>query len=119
MADNSALDPVVLLILALPCIVITLHFYYRGGISGLLVDLISFVIDVRRDLFRSTPVAFVNNPSYCRTRAFPILSIRSAPEIQCYRLVAHCSCCSYSWFSFLPRSFSSDLPLGPLSNNQP
>ena len=47
MAFYSSLDPIVQLILALPCTVIILQTCYRGGFLTLLNDLVSFVVDVR------------------------------------------------------------------------
>ena len=54
MAFYSALNPIVQLLLALPCLVIILHVYYDGGFSNFLIDLVSFVVDVRRDSLHDT-----------------------------------------------------------------
>ena len=47
MACYSSLDPIVQVLLALPCIVIVLHTFYHGGFLKLMIDLVSFVVDVR------------------------------------------------------------------------
>ena len=46
MAFYSLLDPIVQGLLALLCIVIVLNIYYHGGFLKLLIDLVSFVVDV-------------------------------------------------------------------------
>ena len=48
MAFYPALDLIVQVLLALPCLVVILHIYYDGGFPNLLVDLMSFIIDVWR-----------------------------------------------------------------------
>ena len=48
MAFCSPLDPIVQLLLALPCIVTVVHTCYPGGFLNLLIDLVSFVVDVRQ-----------------------------------------------------------------------
>ena len=47
MAFYPSLDPIFQLVLALPCIVIVFHTCYLGGFLNLLIDLVSFVVDVR------------------------------------------------------------------------
>ena len=65
MAFCSVHDPIIQLLLAPLCVVILLHVYYDGGLLSLLVDLVSFVLDVRLDCSNDTSVPFVD-VGFCR-----------------------------------------------------